>query len=206
MHSEMKLLLGSSIMLSLAISALVVLPYEQIDSLKPPKGLRPYTEQELRGRRVYIENECMACHSQQPRVRAQAPDYKRGWGRAPVAADYVYDQPVLLGTMRTGPDLFNIAARQPSVDWQLGHLYQPRAYAAASIMPNFQYLFTVKPHADANDTVVSLPPAFAPKNGVVVAKQDALDLVAYLMSLDHTYAVDDAPPLPAPADTTKPQS
>ena len=51
-----------------------------------------------------------------------------------------------------------------------------------------------------------MPPAFAPKNGVVVAKQDALDLVAYLMSLDHTYAVDDAPPLPAPADTTKPQS
>ena len=199
MHNETKLLVGSTVMLSLAISALVVLPMTQISNLEAPKGLRNYSKQELRGRQVYIENECMACHSQQPRSRNQAPDFQRGWGRAPVAADYFYDQPVLLGTMRTGPDLFNIGARQPSQDWQLGHLYQPRAYVAASIMPNFQHLFVVKARAEPNDKVVNLPPAFAPKQGVVVAGPKALDLVAYLLALDHTYAVDDAPALPQPA-------
>ncbi|MBC3861523.1 cbb3-type cytochrome c oxidase subunit II [Undibacterium jejuense] len=193
MNNEIKLLFGSSFMLSIAVSALVVLPFTEFSKIEAPKGLRQYTQQELRGRQVYIENECMACHSQQPRSRSQAPDFERGWGRAPVAADYYYDKPVLLGTMRTGPDLFNIAARQPSQDWQLGHLYQPRAYAAESIMPNFQHLFVLKEHAETHDKIVNLPPAYAPRQGVVVAGQQALDLVAYLMALDHTYPVDDAP-------------
>ncbi len=123
----------------------------------------------------------------QPRDRAQAPDAERGWGRASVAADYFYDSPHLLGTMRTGPDLFNIGARQPSLDWHLGHLYQPRAFVPGSIMPSFPYLFEVKPKAEPGDRVVTLPPSFAPAQGVVVARPAALDLVSYLVSLDHTY-------------------
>ena len=35
--------------------------------------------------------------------------------------------------MRTGPDLLNIGARQPSVDWHLLHLYNPRAVVEGSI-------------------------------------------------------------------------
>lgn len=196
MLNESRLLIGSAFTISLAASALVVLPYAQMDTVHAPQGLKPYTEQQLRGRQVYIENGCIACHSQQPRTRAQAPDFQRGWGRAPVAADYYYDQPVLLGTMRTGPDLFNIGARQPSEDWQLGHLYQPRAYVPGSIMPSFRYLFQVKAQASAGDRVLSLPPSFAPQAGVVVASQAARDLVAYMLALDHNYAVDDAPALP----------
>src|SRR3546814_19603312 len=65
-------------------------------------------------------------------LQSQAPDFKRGWGRAPVAGDYYYDNPHLLGTMRTGPDLLNIGARQPSADRNLGTLYQPRAYTPGS--------------------------------------------------------------------------
>ncbi|HEY9102843.1 cbb3-type cytochrome c oxidase subunit II [Chitinimonas sp.] len=201
MHSETKLLVGSSVILSIAITALVVLPYLQEERRKPPSALRPYTDQQLRGRQVYIENGCIACHSQQPRTRAQAPDFERGWGRAPVAADYYYDKPILLGTMRTGPDLFNIGARQPSVDWHLGHLYQPRAYTAGSIMPAYPFLFERKAKAETGETLVNLPPAFAPKGEVVVAKPAAMDLVAYLLALDHTYALDDIPSLPVPAPT-----
>jgi cytochrome c oxidase cbb3-type subunit 2 len=37
--------------------------------------------------------------------------------------------------------------------------------------------------------VVSLPPQFQPSAGKVVATQDALDLVDYLTSLNHTYPV-----------------
>jgi cytochrome c oxidase cbb3-type subunit 2 len=88
----------------------------------PLPGLKPYTSAELRGREVYIANGCVYCHSQQPRAKAFAPDFSRGWGRATVAGDYAYDQPHLLGTMRTGPDLMNIGVRQPSEQWHLGHL------------------------------------------------------------------------------------
>jgi len=189
MHDELKLLSGAMITLALATSALVVLPFMQLKNVEAPAALKPYTSAQLRGREVYIKNGCIYCHSQQPRDKAQAPDDKRGWGRASVAADYYYDRPHLLGTMRTGPDLFNIGARQPSADWHLGHLYQPRAYTPGSIMPSYPFLFEAKEKADSGDRVVNLPPGYKPIGKVVIASQEALDLVAYLQGLDHTYPV-----------------
>jgi cytochrome c oxidase cbb3-type subunit II len=189
MRRETKLFAGALVMIAAATAALVALPYLQLRDLLPPTGLHPYTSAQLRGRQEYIREGCVYCHSQQPRDRSQAPDAERGWGRASVPADYFYDTPHLLGTMRTGPDLFNIGARQPSIDWHLGHLYQPRAYVPGSIMPSFPYLFEIKPKAEPGDRVVAVPGAFAPPNAVVVAKPVALDLVSYLLSLDHTYAV-----------------
>jgi len=193
---EMRLVVGAMIILSLATALLVVMPYMLLKDTQPPPGLKPYTEQQLIGRQSYIANGCIYCHSQQPRDIAQAPDALRGWGRASVAADYVYDTPHLLGTMRTGPDLLNIGARQPSRDWHLGHLYAPRAYTPGSIMPGYPYLFEVRQGAaNPGEVVVNLPPAFAKPGQVVVAKPEALALVDYLISLDRTYpalkAVDD---------------
>jgi cytochrome c oxidase cbb3-type subunit 2 len=105
-----------------------------------------------------------------------------------VAADYAYDTPHLLGTMRTGPDLFNIGARQPSRDWHLGHLYAPRAYTPGSIMPSYPYLFEVRQGvAEPDEVVVNLPPAFAKPGQVVIAKPEVRALVDYLISLDRTY-------------------
>ena len=189
MENEVKLLSGAMITLALATTTLVVIPYLQLSDLKPAAGLHPYTAAQLRGRDQYIKNGCVYCHSQQPRDKSQAPDALRGWGRASVAADYYYDSPHLLGTMRTGPDLFNIGARQPSVDWNLGHLYQPRAYAQGSIMPSYPFMFDVKTAAEPGDKVVTLPPGYAPVGKVVVAKPEALDLAQYLIALDHTYPV-----------------
>jgi hypothetical protein len=111
-------------MLALSTSALVVLPYLQAHDAPPLPGLKPYTSAELRGCEVYIANGCVYCRSQQPRAKAFAPDFSGGLGRATVAGDYAYDQPHLLGTMRTGPDLMNIGVRQPSEQCHLGHLYQ----------------------------------------------------------------------------------
>jgi cytochrome c oxidase cbb3-type subunit 2 len=113
-----------------------------------------------------------------------------------VPADYYYDRPHLLGTMRTGPDLFNIGARQPSKDWHLGHLYQPRAYVPGSTMPSYPFLFTAKDAAEEGDTVVTLPPGYATAGKVTVASRDAVDLVKYLQGMDHTYPV--LPPAPKP--------
>jgi cytochrome c oxidase cbb3-type subunit 2 len=200
MENEIKLASGAMVALAVATTALVVMPYVQVRDVKPPAQLKPYTSAELRGRQVYISNGCMYCHSQQPRDRDLGPDAQRGWGRASVPGDYFYDKPHLLGSMRTGPDLFNIGARQPSKDWNLGHLYQPRAYVPESIMPSYPYLFTIKDEKDAKaegEQTVTLPGGYGPKYGqVVVPTPEALDLVKYLLSLNHTYPV--LPPAPKP--------
>lgn len=194
MKSEVKLISGAMVMLALSTSALVVLPYLQVHDVPPVPGLKPYTSAELRGRAVYIANGCVYCHSQQPRAKAFAPDFSRGWGRATVAGDYAFDKPHLLGTMRTGPDLMNIGVRQPSEQWHLGHLYQPRAYMPGSIMPSYPFLFEAKAAADKGDVVVNLPQGHAPAGQVVVARPEVLDLVRYLQSLDRSYPVFAAPP------------
>jgi cytochrome c oxidase cbb3-type subunit 2 len=196
MDSEVKLAAGAVAALGIATAALVVLPYIQVRDIKPLPGLKPYTSAQQRGRDVYVAEGCVYCHSQQPRDRNLGPDLARGWGRTSVPADYVYDKPHLLGSMRTGPDLFNIGARQPSKDWHLGHLYQPRAYVPGSIMPAYPYLFTAKEAAEEGDQVVQLPPGYGPPGKVVVANHQVLDLVKYLQGLDHTYAV--LPPAPKP--------
>jgi len=199
MKSEIKLISGAMVMLALSTSALVVLPYMQVHNTPPLPGLKPYNSAELRGREVYIANGCVYCHSQQPRAKAFAPDFSRGWGRATVAGDYAYDKPHLLGTMRTGPDLMNIGVRQPSLDWHLGHLYQPRAYMPGSIMPAYPFLFEAKAKAEPGEPVVNLPAGIAPAGQVVVARPEAVDLVKYLLSLDRSYPVLAAPAAAASA-------
>ena len=189
MENEVNLAAGAMVALAVATAALVVLPYLQVRDITPPEGLKPYSSAELRGRQVYISNGCVYCHSQQPRDRNLGPDGERGWGRASVPGDYYYDKPHLLGSMRTGPDLFNIGARQPSKDWHLGHLFQPRAYVPGSIMPSYPYLFEVKDAAEPGDEVLKLPPGHTPFGKVVVARPEALDLVKYMQGLNHTYPV-----------------
>jgi cytochrome c oxidase cbb3-type subunit II len=187
---ELRIVVGSMVILSGATGLLVVMPYLLLKDTPPPSALKPYSQVQLAGRQSYIANGCVYCHSQQPRDIKQAPDALRGWGRASVAADYAYDTPHLLGTMRTGPDLFNIGARQPSKDWHLGHLYQPRAYTPGSIMPSYPYLFEVrKGSARPGETVINLPAGIAKPDEVVIAKPEVVALVEYLVSLDHTYPV-----------------
>lgn len=196
---EIRLVMGAMVILGGATGVLVAMPYVLLENVHPPEKLKPYTDMQLLGRKSYIANGCVYCHSQQPRDVRQAPDFARGWGRASVAADYAYDTPHLLGTMRTGPDLMNIGARQPSKDWQLGHLYQPRAYTPGSTMPSYPYLFeTRQGAAKQGETVVQLPPGFAKPDEVVVAKPEALALVNYLLALDRTY-----PALPPRPTTSK---
>lgn len=155
----------------------------------PLPGAERLSGDELKGKRIFIEHGCVACHTQQ--VRNVEMD--RVWGARPgVAADYaIHDRmnwwmntATLMGTERTGPDLTNIGARLPSADWHLLHLYNPRAVVAESIMPAYPWLFTHKTQVDADDRVVSVPDDFVKKKGTrVVASPEALQLVAYLQSL-----------------------
>lgn len=196
MNRYLPLVLTALAILSFATLFLVIAPGIQIAGRAVPEGLQPYDEQESRGRDQYVSLGCVYCHSQQPRSPDQAPDGERGWGRPSVAGDYVFDRPHQLGTMRTGPDLLNVGVRLPSESWHLTHLYQPRAIFPWSIMPAYPYLFEQKAAAEAGDTVVILPEGFGPADGsVVIARPEALDLTAYLLSLDRTY--------PVPADSLR---
>lgn len=177
--------------LAYATLLLVAIPSLQLAKVEPLEGEVELTEQEQRGRGLYVQNGCVYCHSQQTRDVNFGPDKQRGWGRYAVPADYVGDRPHLLGTMRTGPDLHNIGTRQPSEDWHLVHLYQPRSVLPNSVMPAYRFLFTEVRNVPPGSREVPVPEAFRPEDARVVATEDALALVAYLKSLKHETAVED---------------
>jgi cbb3-type cytochrome oxidase cytochrome c subunit len=143
-------------------------------------------------------------------VFATGGDISRGWGiRHSVAADYLYDYPVQLGSLRAGPDLAAIGVRQPDAKWQLMHLYAPRSKMPGSTMPPYKFLFEVRkitgaPSADALDLTGELAPADGYE---VVPKTEARELVAYLLSLRADVPLYEAPFTPqvvaTNADATK---
>ena len=170
--------------LFLGWAALVGVPGIQLAAVPPQPGLRPYTYEQSHGREVYIREGCLYCHSQQTRAEGYGADQKRLWGRPSVPGDYVYDRPHLLGTSRTGPDLLNIGARQPSRDWHLSHLYNPRAVVPKSLMPRFPWLFEETTSPPPGEIAIPVRP------GVwAVATRDGHDLVEYLLGLNRTYPV-----------------
>ncbi|MCL4244346.1 MAG: cbb3-type cytochrome c oxidase subunit II [Candidatus Dadabacteria bacterium] len=197
MYIKMPLfVMGVLATLLIAWVGLTLVPGVQISEVKAPAGLKPYTDQQLRGREIYIREGCIYCHSQQTRPVGFGADQKRNWGRPSVPGDYLYDKPQLLGTMRTGPDLFNIGARQPSEDWHLIHLYNPRATSPGSIMPPYPWLFREEIEysdevlAARGERVVPVPEEYVTLGKVIIATQEARDLVAYLIGLNHTYPLE----------------
>jgi cytochrome c oxidase cbb3-type subunit II len=140
----------------------------------------------MQGREIYRANGCIYCHSQQVRPAGFGADLTRNWGqRRTVARDYLFDKPVMLGTMRTGPDLTNIGLRQASASWHLLHLYDPQTTSRGSIMPPFRFLFEKRKMGERpSPDALNLPEEFAPAPGYeIVPKRDAMLLVQYLLSL-----------------------
>ena len=163
---------------------------DDAQALWPPA---PFGDAET-GRAVYIDLGCIYCHSQQVRPEDYGADIARGWGmRRTVARDYIYDSPPLLGTMRTGPDLANIGARQPSRDWHLLHLYNPVITSQGSIMPRFPFLFTVIRSAGrVPPGSVRLPAEVSQQPSWIVPTRRGAQLAGYLMSLNHNYELPEA--------------
>jgi len=180
---------GSTLVYVVLALVMGVIPGYELSQTPPGPGVKPLTALEAAGRDVYVANGCGYCHTQQ--VRPLPED--RIFGRPSTAGDYAYQTPELLGSERTGPDLINVGARQPSDVWQYIHLYQPRAVVPQSIMPSFPWLFEVVDRAPEGVTPVAVPKAYAPANGVVVPGPQAQALVAYLLSLKQ-------PPLPVASE------
>lgn len=176
-------------MLSIFIAVVPAIDVQENNGPLPNE--KDMTDQERHGLAIFIENGCVACHTQQ--VRDIAMDKMWG-GRPSIPADYFYSKermnvwqqsPSLLGSERTGPDLTNVGERLNSPQWQYLHLYNPRALVPQSIMPAFPFLFKTKAKADSvRDVIIAVPDNFRKGiKGDIVATQDAKDLVAYLLSL-----------------------
>jgi cytochrome c oxidase cbb3-type subunit 2 len=194
-----RIFVGVFLTFSSAWLGLVFFPYQQLGSIEPQvdeiTGLtnpRPYSGIELVGRQVYVDEGCFYCHSQQVRGGSWNADLQRGWGtRRSVPLDYVHDDPALLGTMRTGPDLANIGARQPDATWHYKHLYNPQITSPGSIMPPYRYLFEQRPvRGQRSPDALDLEGELAvPPVEEITASDRGRALVAYLKSLDRTYEV-----------------
>lgn len=196
-----KKLFSATFLLFVGLTILVaILPaFRNEKNNAPLPNAVPLSEDAVKGKAVYIANGCVACHTQQVRN----VDMDKTWGPRPsIAADYAdmhrtdfwRNTATLMGTERTGPDLTNIGNRQPSLEWNLVHLYNPRIVVKESVMPAYPWMFTLKTNPGKDDVVVNVPAEYLKgKSGKVVATKQALHLVAYLQSLKQAPLPDGRP-------------
>jgi cytochrome c oxidase cbb3-type subunit 2 len=130
------------------------------------------------------------------KVIPTGPDIARGWGkRRSVAEDFLFDQPVMLGSQRIGPDLADVGSRQPDANWHLLHLYSPQTFEKKSVMPPYRFLFEKrKIGREPSPEALKLGGEAAPEPGYeTVPTDEARQLVAYLLSLRAETVVFDTP-------------
>ena len=201
MNTAIRIFAGVFFTFAIAWIGLVLVPHLQLKDLQSQQDEAlgtlhpaPYTGIEIDGRDVYIDLGCSYCHSQQVRGGFYNADLERGWGtRRSHPRDYIYDEPQQLGTMRTGPDLANIGARQPSETWHHLHLYDPQITSPGSVMPPHRFLYDKRRiSGQKSDDALPLEGEFAPEAGwEIVPTYDAKALVAYLKRLDQSYEIED---------------
>lgn len=195
------LAVGIFFTIAFSLTGFIVVPNWQFQDLKPiikPDGTQypaPLTGEAAQGRRIYIDQGCIYCHSQQIRMKGYGADIRRNWGtRRSVPRDYIFEKPHQLGTMRTGPDLASIGSRQPSLDWHSLHLYNPQITSPGSNMPRFNYLFTeVKEGQVAPPNAITVPAPLRKDNIThIVPNARGNALIQYLISLNKTFPLPEA--------------
>jgi len=115
----------------------MVLPFAWVNTEADRiESVKPYSPLELAGRDVYIREGCNNCHTQT--VRPLVADVLR-YGEYSKSGEFVYDQPHLWGSRRTGPDLARIGGKYPD-EWHYEHMRNPRALVPRSNMPAYTFL------------------------------------------------------------------
>lgn len=198
------LFLGAFLTIAFSFSCLILWPQYNIGGLKPiamEEGEDPYPREAVgiaqQGKEEYLKLGCIYCHSQQVSRKSFRADIERGWGtRATVARDYIHQKRVVLGTMRTGPDLYNVGQRLKVDDWHHLHLYDPQITSKGSVMSPFSYLYKKqKIEGAGSEDALKFPPDYKhkPQAGYEIVPTDrAKNLVAYLLSLKQNYELPEA--------------
>src|SRR6187402_1905410 len=132
------IILVIGVLVVIAIGGLVeITPLFYLKStIEAVEGMRPYTPLELAGRNVYVREGCYLCHSQM--VRPLRDEVER-YGHYSLAAESMYDHPMLWGSKRTGPDLARVGGKY-SDEWHVAHLNNPRDVTPESVMPSYRWL------------------------------------------------------------------
>ncbi len=159
--------------------------------------------QAVQGQQVYRSLGCAECHTQQVRPRGYGADIERGWGtRRSVAADFLYDYPIMIGHLRVGPDLMNFGLRETNRVNVLRHLYDPQSAVPGSMMPAYKFLFEERPlrfgHKPSDDALTGVRGASADVE--IVPKPEAVALVEYLLSLRADVPLFEVPPKIVPTN------
>ena len=191
-HNHRNLAIMSALVFGILSTYIAIMPANQMQKVTHLPGQNDLTYKQKQGLKVYVAENCMACHTQQ--VRSIEMD--KTWGKRPsIPSDYYWSKkrmdvwrqsPSLLGSERTGPDLTSIGDRQPGVEWHLLHLYNPRLVVPESIMPAYSWYFQEKHKASVRkgEYIVNVPVKYlSDTNNVVIANQEVLYLVEYLTSL-----------------------
>jgi len=118
-----------------AVFVSVILPAMEMSKQGPSENWDAWTADEAEGHKLYVKNGCSYCHSLYIRVQDQDP-----WVKRPAeAGDYYQQNPAILGTIRTGPDLSQAGGAHPD-DWHIAHFLNPRYTRPVSLMPNWEFL------------------------------------------------------------------
>ncbi len=128
------ILAGVLALLAAIALTMVYWPYAQQDTT-PSEIWRARTAVEEAGRKIYIANGCVYCHTQSVRPF----DWDIGSERIAQSGDYIADEPIQLGSERTGVDLSQEGGEHPD-DWHHAHFTNPRYTRPSSIMPPFKWL------------------------------------------------------------------
>jgi cbb3-type cytochrome c oxidase subunit II len=180
LHTDHRAIVAAAAIVFFVLTlVMAVLPALREQPLPAAAAATPRGSEAERGRRVYMREGCGFCHTQF--VRDLPMD--RPFGRPSRAGDYALEDPPMLGTQRTGPDLTDVGSRQSSETWHLIHLYDPRAVVPQSVMPAYRWYFVEKDQAGPGDVVVPMPADSAPRGKVIVPGPEAKALVRYLLSL-----------------------
>jgi len=120
-----------------AVTVAILLAAFYLDRIPLAERVSPPLSQIERGRRVYISEGCINCHTQF--VRPNSPDVLM-WGPAEPLQQLRQQRPPLIGNRRQGPDLAEVGSRRSAL-WLKAHFYDPPEVSGASIMPWYAFLF-----------------------------------------------------------------
>ena len=130
------LIIGAIMVFWASVFIIVILPAMTMETA-PSEIWRPWTAEEAAGHKLFVDNGCSYCHSQYIRTI----DWGLGAERIAEPGDYTDQEPAILGTERTGPDLSQEGGEHPD-DWHLAHFTNPRTTRPISLMPNWEFLGT----------------------------------------------------------------
>ncbi len=214
MNNGPLLFLGLFVAMACSWLSFVLGPQLQIGDMRPTTNIlvgasgqvypNPEPGAARQGAEIYRAEGCACCHTEQVRPRSLGSDINRGWGiRRSTGYDYLFDQPVFLGSLRVGPDLANAGKRMDAAAVLL-RLYEPRALIPGSIMPPYPFLFDKhKVQGIPSTNALQLPAPFAPPAGYeILPRPAARALAAYVTSLHQDGYLFEAPPPPMPPGKT----